>query len=88
VLDEPNANLDAEGDDALMHAIAAARRRGAVVLVIAHRPAVLQGVDLVLALANGRVQAFGPTAEVLRGVLAPARARAMKVVADREGMRA
>ena len=88
VLDEPNSNLDAEGDDALTHAIAAARARGAIVLVIAHRPAVLQSVDLVLAMANGRVQAFGPTAEVLRNVLAPARARAMKVVADREGMRA
>jgi len=70
VLDEPNSNLDAEGDEALTQAILGARARGAVVIVIAHRPAALQAVDLILAIANGRVQACGPKEEVLRKVLA------------------
>jgi len=70
VLDEPNSNLDAEGDEALTQAILGARARGAIVIVIAHRPSALQAVDLILAIANGRVQAIGPKEEVLRKVLA------------------
>ena len=69
VLDEPNSNLDAEGDDALTRAILGARERGAIVIVIAHRPSALNGVDLILAMANGRVQAFGSKEEVLKKVL-------------------
>jgi len=88
VLDEPNSNLDAEGDEALTQAILTIRRRGAVVIVIAHRPAALQGVDLVLAMANGKIQAFGPKEEVLRSVLQPAaarpQARPMKLVPESE----
>jgi PrtD family type I secretion system ABC transporter len=68
VLDEPNSNLDAEGDAALTRAIADARARGAIVLVVAHRPSALAGVDQVLVLGSGRVQAFGPKDEVLRGM--------------------
>jgi PrtD family type I secretion system ABC transporter len=71
VLDEPNSNLDAEGEQALTRAIVAARQRGAIVIVIAHRPSALQGVDLVLAMANGSIQAFGPKDQVLRKVLQP-----------------
>jgi ABC-type protease/lipase transport system fused ATPase/permease subunit len=90
VLDEPNSNLDAEGDEALTQAIAAARRRGAIVVVIAHRPSALKAVDLVLAMANGRIQAFGPKEEVLRNVLQGARAqpRPMKVVPETEAKQA
>jgi len=69
VLDEPNSNLDAEGDEALTQAILGARKRGAIVIVIAHRPSALLGVDLLLAIANGRVQTFGPKEEVLQKVL-------------------
>ncbi|MFL5108670.1 MAG: type I secretion system permease/ATPase [Xanthobacteraceae bacterium] len=84
VLDEPNSNLDAEGDEALTHAIMAARQRGAIVVVIAHRPVALHAVDLVLAMANGTIRAFGPKEEVLRNVLQPARTapRALKVVPE------
>ncbi|MFL5040570.1 MAG: type I secretion system permease/ATPase [Xanthobacteraceae bacterium] len=84
VLDEPNSNLDAEGDEALTHAIMAARQRGAIVVVIAHRPVALHAVDLVLAMANGTIRAFGPKEEVLRNVLQPARTapRPMKVVPE------
>jgi ATP-binding cassette subfamily C protein len=69
VLDEPNSNLDSEGDQALTRAILGIRKRGGLVVVIAHRPAALAGVDLVLAMANGQSQAFGPKEEVLRKVL-------------------
>jgi ATP-binding cassette, subfamily C, type I secretion system permease/ATPase len=84
VLDEPNSNLDAEGDEALTQAIMAARQRGAIVVVIAHRPVALNAVDLVLAMANGTIKAFGPKEEVLRNVLQPSRAppRPMKVVPE------
>jgi ATP-binding cassette subfamily C protein len=70
VLDEPNASLDAEGDAALTGAIAGVRQRGGIVIVIAHRPSALAGIDLVLILADGQVQAFGPKEEVLRKSLA------------------
>jgi PrtD family type I secretion system ABC transporter len=72
VLDEPNSNLDAEGDQALTRAIAGVRDRSGILIVIAHRPSALANVDLVLAMANGRAQAFGPKEEVLRNVLQPA----------------
>ncbi len=66
VLDEPNSNLDAEGDAALSKAIQGIRARGGVAVVIAHRPSALAAVDKVLVLANGQMQAFGSKDEVLR----------------------
>lgn len=69
VLDEPNSNLDVEGDEALTQAILGARARGAIVVVVAHRPSALSGVDHVLALNGGRQQAFGPKDEVLAKIL-------------------
>lgn len=69
VLDEPNSNLDSDGDEALTNAILAVRARGGIVVVIAHRPSALAGVDHVLALANGRQQAFGLKEEVLSQIL-------------------
>jgi PrtD family type I secretion system ABC transporter len=69
VLDEPNSNLDVEGDEALTRAIFGARARGAIVVVVAHRPSALSAVDHVLALQGGRQQAFGPKDEVLAKVL-------------------
>jgi ATP-binding cassette, subfamily C, type I secretion system permease/ATPase len=65
VLDEPNANLDAEGDAALTKAILRVRRRGGIVIVIAHRPSALAGLDQLLVMGNGRVQAFGPRDQIL-----------------------
>lgn len=69
VLDEPNSNLDAEGDQALTRAIAAVRTRGGIVVVVAHRAAALSAVDMVLVMAEGLVQNFGPKDEVLSKVL-------------------
>src|SRR5205807_936916 len=60
VLDEPNSNLDAAGDEALTKAILAVRARGGIVVVIAHRSSAIAGVDLLLVLNQGRLQAFGP----------------------------
>ena len=71
VLDEPNSNLDAEGDAALSRAILSVRRRGGIAIVVAHRPSALENVDMALAMVNGGVAAFGPKEEVLRKVLRP-----------------
>ncbi len=71
VLDEPNSNLDNEGEQALTAAILSIRARGGIVVVIAHRPSALAGVDLVLVMSEGRVQSFGPKEEVLNKVLRP-----------------
>ena len=72
VLDEPNANLDSEGENALTQAILGVRQRGGVCVVVAHRPSALAAVDLILMMADGRAQAFGPKDEVLKRVLRPA----------------
>lgn len=71
VLDEPNSNLDAEGDAALTQAILSVRRRGGIAIVVAHRPSALEGVDMALAMVNGGMAAFGEKEEVLRKVLRP-----------------
>jgi PrtD family type I secretion system ABC transporter len=70
VLDEPNANLDAPGEQALTDAIRAVRARGGIVVVVAHRPSAVIAVDHVLVLNEGRMQAIGPRDRVLQGQLA------------------
>jgi ATP-binding cassette subfamily C protein len=84
VLDEPNSNLDTEGDEALTRAVRAARERGAVVVVVAHRPIGIEGVDQILVLKDGRMQAFGPKEQVLAQVLQPrvAAPTPIKIVSD------
>lgn len=70
VLDEPNANLDAEGETALMKAVRSVRDRGGVVVVMAHRPSALAEVDLVLVIKDGKQVMFGPKDEVLKKAVA------------------
>ncbi|MGA0544540.1 type I secretion system permease/ATPase [Brevundimonas sp. VNH65] len=65
VLDEPNANLDMEGEAALMAAVAQAAARGAAVVIIAHRAGVLARVDRLLMLRDGSMQMEGPREDVL-----------------------
>ncbi|MBY3259875.1 type I secretion system permease/ATPase [Rhizobium laguerreae] len=65
VLDEPNSNLDADGEAALTRAISGVRSRGGIAIVIAHRPSALVAVDKILVMGNGQMQAFGPKDEVL-----------------------
>lgn len=74
VLDEPNANLDSDGENALTQAILGVRRRGGICVVVAHRPSALAAVDLILMMADGRIQAFGPKDEVFKRVLRTATA--------------
>ena len=74
VLDEPNSNLDAEGEEALTAAILGVRSRGGIVVVIAHRANALAAVDQLLVLNQGRQLAFGPRDEVLQKVVRPASA--------------
>jgi ATP-binding cassette subfamily C protein len=71
VLDEPNSNLDIEGEQALSKAIASVRDRGGIVVVVAHRPSALASVDFALVMNNGEAQAFGPKDEVLRKSVRP-----------------
>jgi ATP-binding cassette subfamily C protein len=69
VLDEPTSNLDADGEEAFTQAVLGVRRRGGIIIVVAHRPKSLDGVDHVLVIADGRVQSFGPKQDVLGKVL-------------------
>ncbi|MGZ9724338.1 type I secretion system permease/ATPase [Rhizobium miluonense] len=71
ILDEPNSNLDADGELALSRAILSVKARGGIVVVVAHRPSALAAVDKVLVLTNGKMQAFGPKDEVLRRTTQP-----------------
>ena len=66
VLDEPNANLDAEGSMALNIAIRNAKKEGRSVVIMAHRPAAIEECDLILILEGGNRVAFGPRDEVLK----------------------
>jgi len=84
VLDEPNSNLDNEGELALRQALVNLKTRGAIVVLIAHRPSVLSVCDYVLLLANGMQQDFGPRDEVLRKVI-PQRAPAAPAAAGAAG---
>jgi len=68
VLDEPNANLDADGDKALTNAIAGCRKRGNTVIVMTHRPSAIAAVDTLLMLRAGRVEEFGPKDKVLKSL--------------------
>lgn len=81
VLDEPTSNLDADGEAAFTEAILNVRRRNGIVVVIAHRPKALDGVDHVLVIAEGKVQSFGRKEDVLTKVLRTA--PPLKVVGDR-----
>lgn len=69
VLDEPNANLDAEGEAAVVKAVASVRERKGVVVVIAHRPSAIGAVDYLLMMDGGRQRAFAPRDEILSKVL-------------------
>jgi len=72
VLDEPNSNLDQEGEAALMQAILSSAARGAAVVIIAHRAGVLARVDRLLMMRDGVVQLEGPREEVLEKMRASA----------------
>lgn len=65
VLDEPNANLDDAGDQALVRAVDDLKKQGKTVVLISHRPYIVKVADLLLILRDGRIVHFGPRDAVL-----------------------
>jgi ATP-binding cassette subfamily C protein len=84
VLDEPNSNLDSEGEEALTRTILGVRERKGIIIVVAHRPSAIAGVDRLLVMNQGRAQAIGPKDEVLSKVLQRplSMPRPLKIVPD------
>ncbi len=72
VLDEPNSNLDAEGEIALTTAIEGICERGGITVVIAHRPSALKAVNMIGIIQNGRLVQFGPKDEIVKPTANPA----------------
>ncbi|WP_421994099.1 type I secretion system permease/ATPase [Roseococcus sp.] len=71
VLDEPSASLDGEGEQALVRGMQALKARRVTVVVVSHRPALVQAADKVLILKDGSLAAFGPREEVTRRMMSP-----------------
>ena len=78
VLDEPNASLDAEGEDALMRAIDSMKANGATVVIISHKPSIFRAADKMLVLREGRVELFGPRDQVMSRLMKPTEVRAVE----------
>lgn len=64
ILDEPNSNLDSEGEEALANCLAEAKKQKITVLIISHREKIIQKVDKILVLVNGEAKAFGSREEI------------------------
>jgi len=78
VLDEPNAALDAEGEEALLNAIDSMKSKGATVVIISHKPSVFRAADKMLVLREGRIDLFGPRDQVMARLMKPAEVRAVE----------
>jgi len=65
VLDEPNANLDAEGEAALKAALKELKARGVTLIMVGHRQALMSQLDKLAVLKAGALEAFGPSASIL-----------------------
>jgi ABC-type protease/lipase transport system fused ATPase/permease subunit len=78
VLDEPNASLDAEGEEALMGALDAMKGKGATVIIISHKPSIFRAADKMLVLRDGRVEMFGPRDAVMNRLMKPTEVRAVE----------
>ncbi len=81
VLDEPNANLDQDGENALARTLLRLRERAVTTVVITHRLWILRHVDKILVLRDGSVEAFGPRDEVLAKIARPVPARVVETSA-------
>jgi ATP-binding cassette subfamily C protein len=83
ILDEPNSNLDAEGEAALVNAMKISLERGASAIVIAHRPSALAVIDDIMVLNDGKQAALGPRDEILKKVMQrpPAQAGSQQQIA-------
>ncbi len=65
ILDEPNSNLDDQGEAALVNAVLSMKRQGSTIVLITHRTSVLRAVDKLMLLRDGQIHMFGPRDEVL-----------------------
>lgn len=86
VLDEPNSNLDAAGEQALAETLVRAKQKGVTAIVITQRPMLLNSVDRVLVLRSGRMEGLGPPSEVLYRVVGgptPAQSRPARKGSER-----
>ncbi len=81
VLDEPNANLDQDGENALVRTLIRLRERAVTTVVVTHRLWILRHVDKILVLREGSVEAFGPRDEVLAKIARPSPARVAETFA-------
>ena len=72
VLDEPNSNLDNDGEAALARTVADLKARKRTTLVITHRPSLLASVDYIMVMREGLIEKFGPRDEILGQYLRPA----------------
>jgi ATP-binding cassette, subfamily C, bacterial len=84
VLDEPNSNLDSAGEQALTDTLLRAKEKRVTVIVITQRPAVLNSMDKLLVLRQGRVEAFRPPNEVLVRLVRPTNARKLAPSSQRD----
>ena len=75
VLDEPNASLDAEGEEALMRVIDTMKSRGSTIVVVSHKPNVFRAADKMLVLRDGRMELFGPREAVMARFAQPSPVR-------------
>lgn len=73
VLDEPNSNLDGDSEAGLLNALERLKAQGTTVVLVSHRPTLVQGVDKVLLLKDGAMEMFGPRAEVLKRLMTQSR---------------
>ena len=85
IADEPNANLDSDGESALTRAIQALRQDQCIVIVVSNRPSALAALDMAMVLYDGRVVAFGPRDEVFARVARQAQTRALPPQAPAAG---
>lgn len=72
VLDEPNANLDSDGEQALVTALLALKQRGSSIVIVSHRPSVFRIADKMLLLRDGQVEMYGPREAVMAKLVQPA----------------
>ena len=73
VLDEPNSNLDGDSEAHLLRALERLKANGTTVVLVSHRPTLVQGVDKVMLLKDGAMEMFGPRAEVLKRLMTQSR---------------
>jgi ABC-type protease/lipase transport system fused ATPase/permease subunit len=78
VLDEPNANLDPEGEQALARALQNAKMQSSTIIIVAQRPSAIQNVDLLMVLRDGQVETVGPRDEVLAKITTPPKPAAVQ----------